>query len=132
MKTKFDELESMMDFISKNWQILSEDNFKDIVDHSYNLGYTEGEDVSYKKADSNSTSSDDDIQNSYDEGFEDGQNSRNENSYEEGRETGYQNGYEEGRETGYQNGYEEGQSEGYDEGKVEGYDEGYEARGNEE
>lgn len=63
----------------------------------------------------------DDLQESYDNGYNDGYDDGQDDAWEYAYDDGYDNGHFEG----YDDGYDEGYSEGYDDGNINGNDIGY-------
>jgi len=83
----------------------------DLVDEAFYLGEDSGQSTGYMKALEENTTrrdGDDDCEDAYNEG------------YENGREEGYMDGQDRG--------YEDGHRDGYSEGKDEGFDDGYASR----
>jgi len=126
---KATSIDEMRDNINKGLHIFSDhqiDFLLDLVDEAFYLGEDSGQTSGYMKSleENNIDRDDEECEESYNIGFEDGREQGHDEGYDDGRSDGYNEGREEG--------FEDGKKEGYIEGKDEGYDEGYSARMEEE
>lgn len=71
--------------------------------------------------------SEQDIENSYNKGYDKGKSAGYDEGYYDGYDAAYYDGYDDGNSSSYDDGFLAGYDEGYDDGHSDGYDDGYEA-----
>ena len=115
----YEDLKSRLSKIAptqKNFEKLVE-----LIDFVYYLGVDDGEDIGYKEALKENGMSQDEREEVYQEGYDDGR----EEAYHEGVSDGREQGYDDGYTDGYDTAHNEVENDAYDRGREEGYDEGY-------